>query len=59
MDQMIVQFGGILRAELVHLMEKPNSSRIRAHSSGSHISIDSSKRQKPIFKFGLTFNSKG
>ena len=50
MDEMIEYFGGILRAELVHLMKKPQSCRSRAHSSGSHVSFDSCDGQNPVHK---------
>jgi hypothetical protein len=47
-DSMVLFFGNILRAELVNLMETPQSSRIRAHSTGSHASFDSNDGQNPV-----------
>jgi len=50
-DLMITYFGSILRAELVHLLENPQSFRSRAHSTGSNISYDSSDGQNPVHQF--------
>jgi hypothetical protein len=49
-DSMILFFGNILRAEFVNLMKEPQLSRSRAHSSGSHISFDSTDGQDPVNK---------
>ena len=52
MDSMILFFGNILRAELVNLMEGPQSLRSRAHSTGSHTSFNSNDGQKPVNSLG-------